>query len=51
MNALDGAEKDTSFFPKARMNQLLIVDALEPSGVKPPGKGHLHLVAGLFMIV
>src|SRR5678816_346545 len=38
------AEKDTALLSKAGMNQFLVVDAAEPAGVKPAGKGHLQVV-------
>ena len=40
----DFAEKDAAFFPKARVDELLIVSAAEPAGVQAARKGHLHVV-------
>ena len=37
-------EVNAAFLAKTRMDQLLVVDAAEPAGVKPAGKGHFHFI-------
>src|SRR5882762_1018651 len=39
----------TALFSKPRVRQFLIVDAAEPTGVKPPRKAHLKVVAKIFV--
>jgi len=38
------AEENAAFFAEPGMDQFLVVDAAEPAGVKPAGKGHLHFI-------
>ena len=40
----DGAQEHAAFFPEARMDQALVIDAAKPAGVQAPGERHLHVV-------
>ena len=40
----DGSDEGAAFFPKAGMDEFLVVHPVHPSGVESPGEGHLELV-------
>ena len=44
LQAADFAKEHAALFPKAGMDQFLIVRAAQPTGVKSTREGHFHLV-------
>src|SRR5262249_36821567 len=43
-HALDFADEYAALFAETRVDELLVVDAAEPAGVKPVRKRHFHRV-------